>query len=145
MRTQEGAVLISTAEKFGNCSIAPRTMTVIIHAFTCWHSRQSKTILLDMQKRPAKFCCCVYNPKLDTQCTTTVNHGGILKNAQKVHVTEEDSWMLGTCIRQNAKRHDGGYYVSCISKKCTGVTFRLIKSSVRPQEVFCFSFVQPPS
>jgi hypothetical protein len=96
-----------------------------------------------MQQRPSKFCCCVYNPKLDTQCTTTVNHGGILKNAQKVHVTEEDSWMLGTCIRQNAKRHDGGYYVSCISKKCTGVTFRLIKSSVKPMEVFFLVLFSP--
>ena len=98
-----------------------------------------------MQQRPTKFCCCVYNPQLDTQCTTTVNHGGILKNAQKVHVKEEDSWMVGLCIRPDAKLHDGGFYVSCRSKKCTGGDFSRIKSSVRPQEVkYEAQNVEPP-
>ena len=58
-------------------------------------------------------------------------------------MAEEDSWMLGACIRPDAKLHDGGFYVSCRSKKCTGGDFSRIKSSVRPQEVFFLVSVSP--
>ena len=143
MRGEESAVLISTAEKFGNCTIAPRTMTVIIYASTVCILNHLSALPLDVQQRPTKFCCCVLNPQLDTQCTTTVNHSAKIKKTQKVHVKEEDSWMVGLCIRPDAKLHDGGFYVSCRSKKCTGVTFRLIKSSVGPQEVFFLVSVSP--